>query len=310
MNNVFSDKAALSREKKIILKNVKNLISFFSQEVGERNPGKYENLQRARKFIFDSFTRHGHTPVEQTYRVEDKEVANIEVNIKGLKQPNNIVLIGAHYDTVLDSPGADDNASALAALCEFFRLMSTQRFKKTIRFVAFTLEEPPYFSSKDMGSMRYAANCFKKKEKIDLMVSMDMIGFSSNKIAQDCPSSLPKNKFPKKGNFLAVISFPSVANYVYLWKKIYNSHAKKKIYDIIGPASIPGVSLSDHYPFIQNGFPAILLSDTAFYRNKNYHTAGDKIETINFNFLVENIMNIYLTLCEILNLESISEETI
>jgi Zn-dependent M28 family amino/carboxypeptidase len=234
--------------------------------------------------------------------VNKKEVANIIAEIPGFENPDEIVVLGAHYDTIEGTPGADDNGSAIAGLLEIYRLLSHFKFKKTIRFVAFTLEEPPFFDTELMGSMHYATLCKKRKDNIVLMVCLEMIGFGWKKIEQEFPPHEIRMKAPKTGNFLTVVSLPSSCQYTYLWKKIYNSHAKNKIFDIIGPASIPGIALSDHASFVKNGYPGIMLCDTGFYRNKNYHTEDDTINTINFVFLAQNIMYSFYTLKEILNM--------
>jgi Zn-dependent M28 family amino/carboxypeptidase len=203
------------------------------------------------------------------------------------------------------SPGADDNASAIAAILELYRLMSPYQFRRTVRFVAFTLEEPPFFSTEQMGSMQYASNCKKRKDQIDLMICLEMVGFASRKCHQEFPMIQVKREYPKHGNFFSVVSLPSAAMYVHQWKRLYNDSTSHKIFDFVGPASIPGMDLSDHNSFIKAGYPALMLTDTGFYRNKNYHTARDTIDTINFSFLSRNIWDTYLTLRELLNLDEL-----
>ncbi|MCP4132698.1 MAG: M28 family peptidase [bacterium] len=304
----FQDK----NERAALLKNSREIVKYLSHELGERTLRKYDNLNRARDYINAFFSmygkKHGYPQYEDTYIVQDKEVANIITEIKGSEEPEKIILIGAHYDTVEDSPGADDNATAIAGLLEFFRLFAGTKQKKTIRFVAFTLEEPPFFSTEDMGSMRYAANCQWKKENIELMVCLEMLGYGSKKCKQDFPSDDYRKLGPKHGNFLTVCSLPSISDYVYLWKRMYNSYAKTEIVEMIGPASVPGIGLSDHFSFVKNGYPAIMLCDTGFYRNKNYHMPEDTFDTINYKFLVDNIFNSYLTIKELANMDKLLDK--
>lgn len=295
--------SAETREKKAIYKNARDIIHHLSVDIGERTIRKYDNLERTKRYIIDYFTRYGVPPTEETYVVNGRKVSNIIAEIEGDECPGTIIVVGAHYDTIEDTPGADDNASGIAGLLEMFRLLSSQRFKKTVRFVAFTLEEPPFFSTDLMGSMVNATNCSKRKDNIELMVCLEMLGYGSRKCHQDYPLNHNKKEFPVYGNYISVISLPSNAPFVYLWKKIYNTRAKCKIFEYIGPASIPGMDLSDHMSFIRSGYRAIMISDTGFYRNKSYHSPDDTFETINFTFLATTIFDSYLTLKELLDMD-------
>jgi len=175
--------------KKEIGKRSREIVSYLSVDLGERTLRKYDNLNRARSYILDYFSDKcpaAHIS-EETYIVQDREVSNIVAEIPGYEQPERIILIGAHYDTVEDTPGADDNATAIAALLEIYRMLAQQRHKKTIRFVAFTLEEPPFFSTDQMGSMKYAEICRAREEQIELMIAFDMLGFANKKVRQEFP---------------------------------------------------------------------------------------------------------------------------
>jgi Zn-dependent M28 family amino/carboxypeptidase len=295
--------SADSRERKAVFKNTREIIHHLSVDIGERTIRRYENLERSRAYIIDYFTRHGVVPREETYEADNHMVANIIAEIPGTETPDAIILVGAHYDTIEDTPGADDNASGIAGLLELFRLLSRHTFKKTVRFVAFTLEEPPFFSTELMGSMVNAKNCKKRKENIELMVCLEMLGYGWRTCHQDYPLNHNKKEFPAYGNYISVISLPSNASFVYLWKKIYNSRARCKIYEYIGPASIPGMDLSDHMSFIRSGYRAIMISDTGFYRNKNYHSSNDTFDTINFKLLANTVYDSYVTLKDLLDME-------
>lgn len=289
------------REKRQILKNAREIVWVLAENLGERTLRSYDNLQSARSYIHETMSGYSETVKEQPYDVDGHEVANIISEIRGYEAPEKIVLIGAHYDTIEDTPGADDNGTAVAGLLELHRLLSRFTFKKTIRFVAFTLEEPPFFSGPQMGSMVHAKSCSENNEDIDLMICLEMIGYGGKRYPQDYPVGKMKGEYPPYGNFLTVVALPTYAPYAYAWKRIYNKFAKRNIYELIGPASIPGINLSDHYSFNKNGYPAIMLTDTAFYRNKNYHTENDTFDTINFKFLSDNIFNMFITIKGIAN---------
>ena len=289
-------------ENKKIAANSRDIIHFLSVELGERIIGPSGTLDRARDYIISRFTEQGSRPSLEEYRVNGHKVANIVCEIPGTENPDQILLIGAHYDTIEGTPGADDNASAIAGLLEMHRLLSEEKYKKTLRFVAFTLEEPPFFSSDDMGSMHHAKKCKKRRDNIELMICLEMLGYGGKNVNQNFPLEELKNRCPKGADYLVVVSLPSSAEYAYLWKRLYNANTKKPIYELIGPNSIPGIGFSDHYSFNKQGYPNIMLTDTAFYRNKNYHTENDTIDTINFKFLAENIFSSYLAVRELANL--------
>ncbi len=288
-------------EKRIIATNAKRIVRYLSVDLGERTIGKYENLERARRFIIESFRKGGVEPTEVTYKAGGRKVSNIIAEIKGTEYPDRIIVIGAHYDTVEDTPGADDNATGIAAVLELFRLLSPYGFKRTVRFAAFTLEEPPFFATAQMGSTVYAKGCKRKKERIELMVNFEMVGYASRRCRQDYPANHDMKTYPVYGNYISVITLTSCAESALLWKRIYDSRPGAKIYSYVGPASIRGMELSDHQSFIRSGYPAIMISDTAFYRNKNYHTPEDRYGTINFGFLAKTIHESRATLAELLN---------
>jgi len=290
------------KQRKLILNNAEEHVRFLAVELGERTLREYDHLNQAKYYIKDYFAQFGHEATEQKYMANGMEVGNVIAEIRGFDQPDNIIVIGAHYDTVEDTPGADDNGSAVAGLLEIYRLLSEFQFKKTIRFVAFTLEEPPFFSSDLMGSMQYATMCKKNKDNIEMMICLEMIGYADKKYVQEFPFEDMKRDKPPRGDYLGVFSLPSCRPLVTFWKDMYNAHAKRKIFDIVGPASIPGIDLSDHRSFIKNGYPSFMLSDSGYYRNKNYHQESDTADSLNYNFIAENIHNIYITLKEMLNM--------
>ncbi|MBN1531755.1 MAG: M28 family peptidase [Spirochaetes bacterium] len=293
------------RERRRILANTREIIRHLAVDIGERTLQNYETLDRARKFIREYFIRHGQTPREEAFIVDGKETANIIAEIPGFDQPESIIIVGAHYDTIEGSPGADDNASAIATMLELSRLLSRFTFKRTVRFVAFTLEEPPYFSTESMGSWVHAKGCRARGEQVDLMICLEMLGYGGRWCKQAYPLDIIKGDIPPRGDFLLVASLPSSSQHTFLWKKLYNAHATRQIIELIGPASIPGISHSDHYSFWKHGIPGIMLTDTAFYRNKNYHTPDDTYDTINFRFLSQNIMDCFMALRDLLNKDTL-----
>jgi Zn-dependent M28 family amino/carboxypeptidase len=285
-----------------IIKSAKNTVETLSVQIGERSSVVYENIEKARQYIYDTFAEMGGHPSYDFYTVEGKQYANIVVEIEGKgKRKNEIVIIGAHYDTVEGSSGANDNATGIAGLLELYRILSQHKTGRTIRLVAFTLEEPPYFNSECMGSMVYASRCAKKAEIVSLMVSLDMIGYGGMFVKQNYPFEEMKNKYPTTGDFLSVATLPCYSSQAFLWKKLFNQYAKNKLHEFVAPASVEGISYSDHLSFHKMGYPSLLISDTGLYRNENYHTENDTVDTVNFRFLAENIVNIGHTIIDIAN---------
>ena len=286
-----------------IFKRARDHVYFLAEELGERTIREYDNLNHAGYYIKDYIAEFGHQAYNESYIVDGKEVSNIIAEIPG-KEKDKIILIGAHYDTVEDSPGGDDNASAIAGLLEIYRLLAPYNYRRTIRFVAFTLEEPPHFSTENMGSAVHAAGCHKRNENIELMICLEMIGYGGKERKQRFPFGL-EEQYPHitSGDFLCVAALPSSSMYAQLWKNKYNSHSDSKIIDLVAPASLPGMDLSDHRSFVKYEYPAIMLTDTGQYRNKNYHTRDDTAETLNYWFLADNIINIYVTLRELLDVK-------
>ncbi len=294
--------------RKTVISNSREILQFLSVSLGERTLRRYESFCGAAQFIKDRFLRQGSVPVEEEYSIGDRKVSNIIAEIPGTDASGRMIIIGAHYDTIEDTPGADDNASGIAGLLELHRLLSGVRLKRTIRFIAFTLEEPPFFSGPEMGSMVSARNSKEKNEPIDLMICLEMIGYAHRKYHQHVPFRDMARYFPKKGDFLSVVSLPSYSEYTHMWKRVYNKYSKTPIIDLIGPSSIPGITHSDHYSYNRHGFPAIMLTDTAFYRNNNYHTECDTYQTINFKFMAEHIINTCNAVKEIADMDQIVQK--
>ncbi len=291
------------RERNRVYTNAREHVQVLASEIGERNPGNPYNLQRAGSYIFDWLSHVGLEPRLESYEAGGVEVSNIIAEIPGFDMPQEIVLIGAHYDTVEGSPGADDNASSIAGLLEIARILARFRFRKTLRLVAFTLEEPPFFGTELMGSAFHAKGCRARNENIELMICLEMIGYAGRKYRQTIPFEDIRKHTPQFGNYLGVFSLPSCEWYTELWKTIYNRHSARKTFNVTGPASIPGMDLSDHRSFIERAYPAVMLSDSGHYRNNNYHTDKDTADTLNYNFLADNICGISRALRELLSID-------
>jgi Zn-dependent M28 family amino/carboxypeptidase len=259
-------------------------------EIGERNMWHYAKLNAAADFIEDSFSRAGLHPRRDSYEMHRQPCHNVEAEIPGA-QPE-IILVGAHYDSVFGSPGANDNATGVAATLALARRFAekqlqrrlTQTPYKTLRFVAFVNEEPPYFLSGEMGSLLYARRCKERGDKISAMMSLETIGYFSNAPhSQTYPSPGLGLFYPKVGDFIGFVS--NVQSRALLRRVIalFRKHAKIPSEGASLPAFIPGVSWSDQWSFWQHGYPAIMVTDTAPFRYPYYHSSNDTPDKLDYD---------------------------
>jgi Zn-dependent M28 family amino/carboxypeptidase len=260
-------------------------------EIGERNMWHYTQLNAAVDFIEDSFSQAGLRTRRDSYETRGQPCHNIEAEIPGNRP--EIIVIGAHYDSVFGSPGANDNGSGVAAvlaLAQRFAARETEQHRprrtpnKTLRFVAFVNEEPPYFLSGEMGSQVYARRCKERGDKISAMISLETIGYFSDAAdSQTYPSPGLGLFYPKVGNFIGFVS--NVKSRALLRRVIalFRKHAKIPSEGASLPAFIPGVSWSDQWSFWQHGYPAIMVTDTAPFRYPYYHSSNDTPDKLDYD---------------------------
>jgi len=195
------------------------------------------------------------------------------------------VVIGAHYDSAEATLGADDNASGTAALIALARAMSGQSVARTLRFVAFVNEEPPYFKTPGMGSYHHAARCASRGERVVAMVSLEMLGFYvSGPGTQRFPPPLGL-VYPDRGDFLAFVGNLDSRDLVRSTLAPFREHGRLPSEGLAGPSWINGVDFSDQWSYWQHGFPALMVTDTAFFRNGHYHTLSDTPDTLDLHGL-------------------------
>lgn len=269
-----------------------NVVLILSEEIGERNLRRFDALQEASRWIEKYFTKlDGHFS-KQIYQIENKDCENLILEYTGQTYPDQIVVIGAHYDSVLHCPGANDNASGIAALLVLASLFAKKETEKTLRFVAFTNEEPPHFQSEKMGSFRYARECRRRGEKIKAMVCFDTIGyFSQERGSQHYPPPMGMY-YPEKGNFIGFVSNLKSKNLLCKMIKTFRKTTDFPSEGACLPAWVPGVGWSDHWSFWQFDYDGILITDTAPYRYPCYHTEKDTIELLNFQAMARIVSGI------------------
>ncbi len=202
-------------------------------------------------------------------------------------------MIGAHYDTVAGTPGADDNASGVAALLELARLHKEESLDKTLQFVAFALEEPPFFRSKFMGSYVYAKNLSKEGKIIDGMICLESIGYFTDKPdSQLFPLPFFRFMYPTTGNFIAFVSNFHSKSFLNRAKTAFKNGTDLPVESISAFSLIPGIDFSDHRSFWKFGYNAFMVTDTAFYRNTQYHGAGDIPETLDYERMAKVVLGL------------------
>jgi len=272
----------LSEDESALRDQLKAHVVMLAGAIGERNLRRYQALNAAADYISQQFRRMGYTVREQTFVVEGKTVKNLEAELSGNSQPQEIILFGAHYDSVAGSPGANDNASGVGALLALARLTNQQRFARTVRFVVFVNEELPYFQTRHMGSRVYARECAQRGERIAAMLSLETIGYYSD---LDGSQSYPFPFgffYPKTGNFVGFVGNLASRDLVRRIVAGFRKHTRFPSAGVAAPAIIPGISWSDQWPFWEEGYPAVMVTDTAFYRYGQYHTLRDTPEIIDY----------------------------
>lgn len=264
------------------------IVRTLAETIGPRSYRDAASLAAAADFITRSFQAGGYTVTFQPYEVKGQTYRNIIAERRGKEEPDRILIVGAHYDTVEGTPGADDNASGVAVLLELARLHAETRFLKTVRFVAFTLEEPPFFRSRQMGSRVYARSLKERGEQVEGMLCLEMVGYySQEKGSQSFPLFWLRWRYPTTGNFITVVSNSASELLQMHVRDALKANMALPAETFRGPWWIPGVDLSDHGSFWKEGYPAVMLTDTAFYRNPHYHRSTDRPETLDYGAMTE-----------------------
>lgn len=205
------------------------------------------------------------------------DALNVVAEIEG--RGGGIIVVGAHYDSVAGSPGADDNASGVATLLELHRRFRGETPQKTVRFIAFSNEEPPFFQTPEMGSCVYAAAAAARGEKIDAMINIESVGYYADR--QEYPAGLSAI-YPARGDFIAFVANIPSAGLLRRCARAFRSSSPVPVESAALPELVSGVAWSDQWSFWRIGVPAVMITDTAFFRNPHYHTAGDLPDTLDY----------------------------
>jgi len=277
-----SKAALLSPDEIALREELRSDVQKLAGEIGERNMWHYEQLNAAVDFIEGSFSRAGLRTRRDSYQMQGQGCHNLEAEVSGSRP--EIIVIGAHYDSVGGSPGANDNGTGMAATIALARRFAGTKPKHTLRFVAFVNEEPPYFLSGEMGSLVYARRCNERGDKISAMISLETIGyFSDAQNSQSYPSRGLGMFYPKVGNFIGFVSNVRSRSLLRRVIALFRKHAKIPSEGAALPWFVPGVSWSDQWSFWKYGYPAIMVTDTAPFRYPYYHSSNDTPDKIDYD---------------------------
>jgi hypothetical protein len=263
-------------------------VRYLSEEIGERNMHRRGSMQAAASWIEGRFRELDFEPRREAYRLSrgiysGQTADNLIAELTGTEMPDEIVIVGAHYDTVPGSPGANDNASAVASLLALAGYFSDKPQKRTVRFLAFANEEPPFFKTEDMGSYAYAGELLRRGEHVTAMFSMDGLGFYSDEPgSQGYPLPGIGWIYPDRANFIAFVTRFRDMRLMKQSLRAFRAEAALPAEGVALPGWVPGTDWSDHWSFWQHDFPAFLITDTLPYRDPHYHTANDLPEHLDF----------------------------
>jgi Zn-dependent M28 family amino/carboxypeptidase len=270
--------------------------------IGERSVSRPENLKKTAAYISSFYEQLGLAVDTQAYSYARLPVANVIAEISFGKNPQPCYVLGAHYDSVSGTVGADDNASATAVQLEVARLLAQLPDKNTldlvVKFVSFALEEPPVYGTRHMGSRVYARTARAQKEKIDGMICLEMVGYACHEQGcQNYPFPLMFMDYPKTGNFIGIVSNFKSRGFAKDLVTQFQHNEDLPVVKLTVPLNgyiMPAVRLSDHASFWDQGYKAVMVTDSAFFRNPYYHTAGDTMDKLDLDFMTEVVESLVI----------------
>lgn len=272
---------ALSADETALRDRLRAHVATLAGEIGERNAQDFAALERARAYIAKQFALAGYDPSALAYAHDGQTFANVEVVLVG--EEDRAIVVGAHYDSAIGSPGANDNASGVAVVIELARVLRDSRFKRAIRFVAFANEEPPYFNTGEgMGSVEYVRAFVDPRSAIAAMLSIETVGYYSDEPGSQHYPSLVASLYPDRGNFIGFIGNVSSKGLVEDAVRTFRTAATLPSEGAVLPESISGVGWSDHRSFWAAGVPALMVTDTAPFRYPHYHRDTDTPERLDY----------------------------
>jgi Zn-dependent M28 family amino/carboxypeptidase len=272
----------LSGEQPELASRLREHVRYLSATIGERNIDHAGSLQAAGTYIRNQLSGSGYNVTEQAYTVEGHSVSNLEAQLPGSANGEGVLVVGAHYDSVTGTVGADDNASGVAATLELARSLKDANLRKAIRVVFFVNEEPPYFQTEQMGSFVYARQLRRDSVPVSAMISLEMLGYYSGQPGSQKYPAVLRWFYPNRGDFIGFVADSESRPLVRRAIRKFRESAKFPSEGVAAPANWPGIGWSDQWSFWQQSYPAIMITDTAVFRHPYYHTPQDTDEKIDF----------------------------
>jgi Zn-dependent M28 family amino/carboxypeptidase len=274
---------ALTEEEQAVRDRVERHVWRLGDEIGERNLWRRAALVEAEHYVTDALQACGYHIEPHEYEARGVPVRNLVAEIHGSRRPDEIVLVGAHYDSVMGCPGANDNGTGVAALLEIARLLVDQRPDRTVRFVAFVNEEPPFSFSREMGSRAYSRRSRQRNDDIVAMLSLETIGcYFDSPGTQRYPFPL-SFFYPRTGNFIGFVGNLSSRRLVRTCVAAFRRTTNFPSEGAAAPGYMPGIFWSDHWSFWREGYRALMVTDTAPFRYPYYHTPLDTPEKVDYD---------------------------
>lgn len=254
-----------------------------------------DQLNATADYIKEVFNQYSDSVYIQEYTIGKNVYKNVICSF-GTEHEKRII-VGAHYDVCGNQEGADDNASGVVGLLELARMLQGQKLNQRIDLVAYTLEEPPFFRTEHMGSYIHAKSLAENNVEVAGMIALEMIGyFKDEKKTQSYPLGFLSLFYGNKGNYITLVKKTGAGKFTRKFCKSFKSTKTIKTKKFTGPPSLPGIDFSDHMNYWNFGFKALMITDTAFYRNQNYHQTSDKMETLDLQRMAKVIDGVYQTL--------------
>jgi hypothetical protein len=275
----------LSAAERLIHDNLRHHVGELAGRIGERNVWHPEALAAAAGYIRTTLEGLGYAVRAQSFESRGQTLQNLEVELAGHGAADEIIVAGAHYDSIAGTPGANDNASGVAALLELARLLAGNSYARSVRLVAFANEEPPFFYSEEMGSNVYAARARQRGEQIEAMLALETIGYYTDQPASQRYPFPFRFFYPDTGNFIGFVGNLSSRRLVRRAIGAFRAATAFPSEGVAAPGWIMGVHWSDHWSFWQAGYPAIMVTDTALFRYPHYHATTDTPEKLDYTGL-------------------------
>ena len=277
-------------------------LRMLTESIGERSVRFPENLNKTADYIQSFYQDIGLSVHTEPYDYTDFKVGNIVAEISTGPRPSHRYLLGAHYDSVSGTVGADDNASAIAVQLEIARglkaLVEQEDLDLAVTLVSFALEEPPAYGTRYMGSRVYAKKARREQEKIDGMICLEMVGYACYEPGcQHYPFPLGFFGYPEEGNYIGIVGNFKSGGFTKALFKAFQKNPELPVIKIRIPLNgriLPAVRLSDHASFWDQGYKAVMITDTAFFRNPHYHRASDTMEKLDYRFMAELVESLLI----------------